>query len=79
MVKGYFEPENLNALAGVLALAKCQLKSEDLTDPTKLDAVALRILNLAAQGMPPRVILREIASQLEGERRLAVHGDANAA
>jgi hypothetical protein len=65
MPKAYFEPENLNALVEVFTEAKRRLKRQDLNDPTKLDWVAHRILSLAAEGMSPQAILREIAPDVE--------------
>lgn len=65
MPKAYFEPENLNALVEVFTEAKRRLNSKDFNDPTKLDLVAHRILTLASDGMPPWMILREIAPQID--------------
>ncbi|MFZ5675657.1 MAG: hypothetical protein ACOZAM_22080 [Pseudomonadota bacterium] len=59
--KAYFEPENICALAEVLAEAKHRLNLRDVNDPATLDYIAARILGLAADGVPPWTILREIA------------------
>ena len=63
MPRAYFEPESLDALAEVFAEAKRRLNSKDINDPTALDTVASRILALAAEGLPPSMILREIEGQ----------------
>jgi hypothetical protein len=55
----------LNALAEVFAEARRRLSISDINDPAKLDLVAHRILSLASDGMPPWLILREIAPQDE--------------
>jgi hypothetical protein len=65
MPKAYFEPENLNALIEVFTEVKRRLNSQDINDPTRLDLVARRILNLAADGLSPEMILQEISPQLE--------------
>jgi hypothetical protein len=41
MPKAYFEPENLNALIEVFTEAKRRLSRQDITDPPRLDFVAL--------------------------------------
>lgn len=68
MPKAYFEPENLNALIEVFTEAKRRLNSQDINDPTKLDFIARRILNMAADGLPPWLILREIAPQIDHQK-----------
>ena len=68
MPKAYFDPENLNALIEVFTEAKRRLNKQDINDPTKLDLVAFRILRLAADGMSPEMILREIAPQVEASQ-----------
>ena len=65
MPKAYFEPENLNALVEVFTEAKRRLNSQDINDSSRLDLIASRIFGLAAQGMPPWMILQEIAPQVE--------------
>jgi hypothetical protein len=65
MPKAYFEPENLNALTEVFAEVRRRLSAQDINDPTKLDLIATRILGLAADGLTPSEILREIAPQVE--------------
>lgn len=79
MPKAYFEPENLAALAKVFAEIKTRLNSQDVNDPTKLDLIAHRILNLAAEGLPPWLILQEIASQVGLIVLYPVHGGIDAA
>lgn len=65
MTRSYFEPENLQALEEVLTEVKRRLTPQDLNDPTKLDAIALRILALAAEGTSPWMILREFGLQAQ--------------
>lgn len=65
MPKTYFEPENLNALVEVFTEVKRRLNSQDINDPTKLDLIAHHILRLAADGIPPWTILKQIGSQIE--------------
>lgn len=65
MPKAYFEPENMRALAEVFAEAKTRLNRCDVNDPAALDLIAARILHLAADGMPPWTILREIVPDIE--------------
>ena len=74
MPRGFFEPENLKAMAEVLDEAKRHLPPQDLSDPTKIDGLALRILALATDGWPPWVILRKLGSQDERGRRFATQG-----
>lgn len=64
MPKAYFEPENLRALEDVLTEARRRLNSLNVNDPAQLDFIAARILHLAADGMPPYMILREIAPDM---------------
>lgn len=73
MPKAYFEPENLNALAEILNEAERRLSALDVNDPATLDLIASRILKLAAEGMPPYMILREIVE------RKSILGGANEA
>ena len=61
--RAYFEPESLNALAEVFSEAKRRLSAKDINDPETLDIVASRILRLAADGLSPWIILREMADQ----------------
>ncbi len=77
MPKAYFEPENLVALAEVFAEARRRLSISDFNDPAKLDLVAHRILSLASDGMPPWLILREIAPQVEPMAPFIAREDAN--
>lgn len=80
MRRDYFEPENITALAEVLAEAKRRLDVENQTDSTSLEVVALRILRLAADGMPPWLILKEIELRDDHlARRCACTGKASAA
>lgn len=71
MPRAYFEPESLDALAEVFAEAKRRLNN--INDPTTLDLLASRILGLAADGLSPWMILREIVEQD------SPHGGANGA
>lgn len=48
MPKAYFESENIRALAEVLAEAKHRLNLRDVNDSERLDFIAARMLNLAA-------------------------------
>jgi len=64
MPRAYFEPESLDALAEVFAEAKRRLNVQDIKiNPTTLDLLASRILRLAADGLSPWMILREIVEQ----------------
>ena len=78
MVKAFFEPENLNALAVVFAEAKRRLVERGVADDAALDMLAHRIITLAGQGMPPSMILREIEPRAATEG-FFLPGDANAA
>lgn len=66
MPKGYFETENLQALATVFAEAKRKLSERQMHhDPVLLDAIAKKILISASAGVPHWVILREVADAIE--------------
>jgi hypothetical protein len=67
MPQTYFEPENLKALVEVFHEAKRILQRRGSADPVMLDWTARRILNLAAQGLPPSVILAEILPPITPE------------
>lgn len=77
MPRAYFEPESLDALAEVFAEAKRRLNCQDINDPTQLDFIAQRILNLAADGLPPWMILREIAPQVDAKASIIKREDAD--
>jgi hypothetical protein len=70
MAKTFFEPENLNALAEIFAEAKRQLAERHVTDGAAIDLLAQRILHLAADGLPPSIILLEVAPQGEAKNVL---------
>jgi hypothetical protein len=76
MPRAYFEPESLDALAEVFAEAKRRLNTQDINDPTALDLIASRILSLAADGLSPSMILKEIVEQdsTQGGANGAAHG-----
>ncbi len=73
MPRAYFEPESLDALAEVFAAAKRRLNAKDINDPTTLDLIASRILRLAADGLSPGMILKEIVEQDSGGANGATH------
>jgi hypothetical protein len=73
MPRAYFEPESLDALAEVFAEAKRRLNAKDINDPMTLDLVASRILALAAEGLSPWMILKEIVEQDSGGANGATH------
>jgi hypothetical protein len=68
MPRAYFEPKSLDALAEVFAQAKRRLNPADINDPMTLEALASRILRLAADGHSPWLILREIVGQEDGNQ-----------
>lgn len=75
MLREYFEPENLRALAEVFEEAQSILERRDIEHPVVVDAIARRILELASQGLPPWLILAEIVPPMTPEEAgLRMHG-----
>ncbi len=60
MPKAYFEPQMVAVLGDVLNEAKAVLECRGEVNPTNLDWIARRILELASQGLSPWLVLAQL-------------------
>jgi hypothetical protein len=73
MLRTYFEPENLKALAWVFDEARLILEKRNEASPEALDFAAHRIFALASNGLTPALILANVLNtkvvSVDGECR----------
>ena len=60
MARGYFEPKDLAALTDIFGEARAEMKRRGLLSPESMDELAKLIFQLASEGTPTRLILREV-------------------